>query len=222
MRRSSSQCAQVQRSRPESLDDVARREDLSSTASRSMSKVPPSTCSIGVRGRAFKDTLVLEVEAELQPAVHGRGALPRGRLAPARTRLGAPGATPDELAPRRSPRAFGKRSRRTDRLGGCALFERRADWPRVAPCPRAEAVGDPLGYLQSDAVLARLRTARRIADELSTAEIDELRRLLAPRTSALSRLARTAIRRAGSAERRALADRLQPGDATAWEDPYFF
>jgi hypothetical protein len=35
-------------------------------------------------------------------------------------------------------------------------------------------------------------------------------------------VARTAIRRAGSAGRRALADRLQPGDATAWEDPYFF
>ena len=51
-------------------------------------------------------------------------------------------------------------------------------------------------YLQSDAGLARLRTARRIADELSTAEIDELTGdclICAP--SALSRLARTAIGR---------------------------
>jgi hypothetical protein len=38
----------------------------------------------------------------------------------------------------------------------------------------------------------------------------------------VGRLVRRAFAGLGSARRRALADRLQQGDATTWEDPHFF
>ena len=77
-------------------------------------------------------------------------------------------------------------------------------------------------YLQIDAVLARLGSSATIADALGAAETDELKRLVAPRPGPIARLAGKAAARWSSAQRRALADRLQAGDATAWEDPHFF
>jgi hypothetical protein len=77
-------------------------------------------------------------------------------------------------------------------------------------------------YLQVDAVLSRFADSGPLAAGLTGAELDELKRLLIPPPSRIRRLGRWAFPRLDSARRRALADRLQSGDATVWEDPHFF
>jgi hypothetical protein len=77
-------------------------------------------------------------------------------------------------------------------------------------------------YLQADAVLARIADSGPLADGLTRTELEELKQLLIPSASTIRRLGRRALARLDSARRRALADRLQPGNATVWEDPHFF
>jgi FkbM family methyltransferase len=205
----------------ESLDDVARRQGLLVDCLKVDVEGAALDVLVGAE-KSLQGTLVLEVEAELNPLFTDEALFPEvdSHLRERGWVLQGLRRTSWRRGARLEPSAsgFGGQIVSVD-----ALYSNDALIGQGVPLVRELKVLVILSaYLQSDAVLARLRTARRIADELSTAEIDELRRLLAPRTSALSRLARTAIRRAGSAGRRALADRLQPGDATAWEDPYFF
>ena len=77
-------------------------------------------------------------------------------------------------------------------------------------------------YLQADALLARIADSGPLAEGLTGAELAELKGFLIPPASRIARVGRRAFARLDSARRRALADRLQPGDATVWEDPHFF
>ncbi len=77
-------------------------------------------------------------------------------------------------------------------------------------------------YRQLDLALELLRAPESGLDGLSASERAELENLALSRPNALTRLARRALRRLGSDRRRALADSLQPGDATTWQDSHFF
>jgi FkbM family methyltransferase len=77
-------------------------------------------------------------------------------------------------------------------------------------------------YRQSDLALALVRAPGPALDELSADERSELEALALNRPNSLVRMARRVARRLGSERRRALADALQPGDATVWQDSNFF
>jgi FkbM family methyltransferase len=77
-------------------------------------------------------------------------------------------------------------------------------------------------YRQLDLALEILRTPGSGLDGLSAAERSELENLALSRPNAVLRMTRWLLRRLGSDRRRALADALQPGDATTWQDGHFF
>ena len=77
-------------------------------------------------------------------------------------------------------------------------------------------------YRQLDLALELLRAPGSGLGGLSAGERSELENLALSRPNALIRLARRFGRRLGSDRRRALADALQPGDATTWQDSHFF
>ena len=203
------------------LDEVMRREDRT-----------PDCLKIDVEGaaldvliggeRTLENTLVLELEAELNPLFTGEALFPevdshlreRGWVLQGLRRTSW----------RRGPRLEASESG----LGGQivsvdALYSNEALIGEGLSLARELKLLVILSvYMQVDAVLARLRSSRLIAERLSGAEVQELERLLAPRPGRLTRIGRRALARWDSARRRILADRLQLGDATAWEDPHFF
>ena len=77
-------------------------------------------------------------------------------------------------------------------------------------------------YRQCDLALELLRASDFALRELPAPERNELEGLFLGRPSALGRVAKWASRRLDAERRRALADALQPGDATVWRDPHFF
>jgi FkbM family methyltransferase len=77
-------------------------------------------------------------------------------------------------------------------------------------------------YRQLDLALELLRAPAGALRELPSSDRAELERLVLNRPGLLLRLARRVSRRVDAERRRALADALQPGDATIWHDPHFF
>jgi FkbM family methyltransferase len=77
-------------------------------------------------------------------------------------------------------------------------------------------------YRQLDLALELLRAPESALAGLPAAERNELENLALSRPNALVRLARRVLRRPDSDQRRAMADALQPGDATTWQDSHFF
>ncbi len=202
------------------LDDIAQRESLG-----------PDCLKVDVEGAALdvligaeetlRDALVLEVEAELNPLFTGEALFPAvdshlrergwvlqgirrtswrrgGQLDPSRSGLGGQIVQVDALYC-------------NDELIGGGLSLARG----------LKLLAILAAYHQADAVIARLEELRQ-GDAMSQGDIDELERLLVPRPGPVRRLARRALGRSSSARRRAIADQLQPGDATVWEDPHFF
>jgi hypothetical protein len=79
-----------------------------------------------------------------------------------------------------------------------------------------------IAYRQLDLALELIREPAPGLAGLESGELSELENLALSRPNALTRLARRVSRRLGSERRRALADSLQPGDATTWQDSHFF
>lgn len=77
-------------------------------------------------------------------------------------------------------------------------------------------------YMQLDLVMERLDDSAALGRHLSAGERAELAATLIPRKGPVRRLAIGALRRFDSQRRREFADRLQPGDATVWQDPHFY
>jgi hypothetical protein len=77
-------------------------------------------------------------------------------------------------------------------------------------------------YRQLDLALELIRGPGSALAGLPAGERAELEDLALSRPNALLRLARRVLRRSGSERRRAMADALQPGDATTWQDSHFF
>jgi FkbM family methyltransferase len=204
-----------------SLDDVARRENLAADCLKV--DVEGAGLDVLVGGDAtVKDALMLEVETEFNPLFESQPL-----FAEVDAHLRERGWSLIGLR-RRSWRRGAHLDRRASGYGGQIVS---AD---ALYCNDA-AVGQGLSfrrelkllvilaaYLQVDAVLARIRSSNALGGRLGADELAELERVLAPRASAVRRLARRAFGRVGSARRRGVADRLQPGDATVWEDPHFF
>jgi FkbM family methyltransferase len=76
-------------------------------------------------------------------------------------------------------------------------------------------------YLEWDIVGRRLAETPALRS-LSSAELRQVARELEPPPRLAGRIARALLRRVDSERRRSLADSLQRGDSTVWQDPHFF
>ena len=204
-----------------SLDDVARREGMAVDCLKI--DVEGAALDVLVGGeRALREALVLEVEAEMNPLFEGEALFPQvdSHLRERGWVLHGLRRTSWRLGERLESAASG--------LGGQivsvdALYRNDALLRQGLSLNRELKLLVILSaYLQADAVLDRLRSSQRLAEQLDAGELDELERLLAPPPGRMKRLARRALGRWGSARRRALADRLQGGTEGVWEDPHFF
>jgi FkbM family methyltransferase len=203
------------------MDDVARDEGLVADCL----KVDVEGAALEVLQGAeatLQEALVLEVEAELNPLFVGEALFAEvdSHLRERGWALQGLRRTSWRRGPRLDPSASG--------LGGRivavdALYCNDALIGAGLPLLRELKLLVILSaYLQMDAVLTRLAESPSWPETLATGEIEELQRSLVPASGALGRLGRRALGRLDSARRRALADRLQPGDAMVWEDPHFF
>lgn len=203
------------------LDEVARREGVAADCLKVDVEGAALDVLIGAEA-TLRDTLVLEIEAELNPLFTGEALFPE-----VDSHLRDRGWVLQGIR-----RTSWRRGARLDAsaagLGGQIVAVDALYW-NGALIDAGLSLTQELkflvmlsAYLQVDAVLARLADSGPLADGLTGTEFDELRRLLVPPASTIRRLGRRALARLGSARRRAFADRLQPGDATVWEDPHFF
>jgi FkbM family methyltransferase len=205
----------------ETLDGVARREGLVADCL----KVDVEGAALDVLFGAestLRETLVLEIEAELNPLFDGEALFPE-----VDSHLRGRGWVLEGLR-----RTSWRRGERLDRsasgLGGQivsvdALYRNEAPIKRGLDLTRELKLLVILSaYEQMDAVLTRLAELRQSPDGLTTDEVDELQRLLVPPLALSERFDETGLASLDSTGRRALADSLQPGDATVWEDPHFF
>jgi FkbM family methyltransferase len=202
------------------LDDVAEREGLGADCLKVDVEGAALDVLIGAE-RTLREALMLEVEAELNPLFTGEALFPAvdshlrergwvlqgirrtswrrgGQLDPSRSGLGGQIVQLDALYC-------------NDELIGRDLSLAR----------ELKLLAMLAAYHQADAVNTRLEGLRQ-GDAMSDGAIDELKRLLIPRPSPVRRLMRRALGGSSSARRRAIADQLQRGDATVWEDPHFF
>jgi FkbM family methyltransferase len=212
---------EVQTIAVESLDDVARREDLVVDCLKIDVEGAALDVLVGAE-KSLQNALVLEVEAEMNPlfedealfsevdshlrergwALQGlrRTSWRRGaRLEPSASGLGGQIVAVDALY-------------RNDGLVDADLSVQR----------ELKLLVILAAYLQTDAVLDRLRSSPGLAEQLDAQERNELERLLAPRPGPMKLLGRRVLGRWSSARRRALADRLQTAEEGVWEDPHFF
>jgi FkbM family methyltransferase len=212
---------EVQTIAVESLDEVARREGLLVDCLKI--DVEGAALDVLVGGeRTLREALVLEVEAEMNPLFEGEALFPQ-----VDSHLRDRGWVLHGLR-RTSWRHGAQLESAASGLGGQivavdALYRNDARLGRDLSLHRELKLLVILAaYLQTDAVLDRLRSSRLLAEHLNAAELNELERLLASRPGRMKRLARKALGRWSSAQRRALADRLQRGEEGVWEDPHFF
>lgn len=204
-----------------SLDDVARREALLVDCLKI--DVEGAALDVLIGGeRTLSEALVLEVEAEMNPLFEGEALFSQ-----LDSHLRGRGWVLHGL--RRTSWRHGQQlESAASGLGGQivavdALYRNDALLGRDLSVHRELKLLVILAaYLQTDAVLDRLRSSPRLAEQLDAGELNELQQLLAPRPGRIERLARRALRRWSSARRRTLADRLQSGDEGVWEDPHFF
>jgi FkbM family methyltransferase len=203
------------------LDEVASREGL--VADFLKVDVEGAALDVLVGAEAtLRETLALEVEAELNPVFTGEALFPAvdSHLRERGWVLQGLRRTSWRRGARLDPAASG--------LGGQivsvdALYCNDDLINRGIPLAQELKLLLILSaYDQMDAVLARLDELRRAGDDVSTEEIDELQRFLVPPSGEPQRMERPAMAELDSARRRALADQLQPGNATVWEDPHFF
>jgi FkbM family methyltransferase len=102
-----------------------------------------------------------------------------------------------------------------------ALYWNRRAVDAALPLPRLLKLAVILAaYRQFDLVLSLLR--ERAPAELTPAERTQLERALIAPPPAWARIARLLGRRLSASRRRALADALQPGGATIWQDAHHF
>jgi FkbM family methyltransferase len=212
---------EVQTIAVESLDDVARREDLVIDCL----KIDVEGAALEVlqgTEQSLQDVLVLELEAEMNPLFEGEAL-----FSEVDSHLRERGWVLQGLR-RTSWRRGDRLEQSASGLGGQIVavdvlyFNDALIAQGLSLARKLKLLTALSAYLQVDALLARLRSSNSIAGELSSTEIAELERVLAPRAGPVVRLVRRVLGRLDSARRRALADRVQPGDAGVWEDPHFF
>jgi FkbM family methyltransferase len=203
------------------LDEVARREGVTADCLKIDVEGAALDVLVGAES-TLGGTLILEVEAELNPLFEGEPLFPEidSHLRERGWALLGLRRTSWRRGTRRISDASG--------LGGQIVAVDALYWndplirQGLSLARELKLLVCLAAYLQMDAVLARLDESALLASELSPAEITELRLLLVPVRGGLRRLTGRLFARYGSAERRAFADRLQRGDATVWEDPHFF
>ena len=170
--------------------------------------------------RALAETIAIEVEVEFNPIFAGQPL-----FADVDTHLRGLGWTLFGLR-----RNSWRRSRRTNAgpgyggqlIAGDALYLRRSALGEGEDLERELKLLVILAaYLEWDTVGRRLADAPALRS-LSSAELREIARELAPPSRLAARLARAALGRIGPERRRSLADALQRADATVWQDPHFF
>jgi FkbM family methyltransferase len=203
------------------LDEVARREGVVADCLKVDVEGTALDVLIGAEA-TLRDTLVLEVEAELNPLFEDEALFPE-----VDSHLRERGWVLQGLR-RTSWRRGARLDASTAGFGGQIVAVDALYW-NGALIEGGLSVNQELkflvmlsAYLQADALLARIADSGPLADGLTGAELEELKRFLNPPASRIARVGRRAFARLDSARRRALADRLQPGDATVWEDPHFF
>jgi FkbM family methyltransferase len=203
------------------LDELAPREGITADCLKVDVEGAALDVLLGATS-TLQDTLVLEVEAELNPFFEGEALFPEvdSHLRECGWMLLGLRRTSWRRGTRRDPAASG--------LGGQIVAVDALYW-NDSLIRRGLSLRRELkllvclaAYLQMDAVLARLDGSPPPLSELSAAEAAELQDLLVPSQARLRRLAHRLFARYSSAQRRAFADRLQTGDATVWEDPHFF
>jgi FkbM family methyltransferase len=203
------------------LDEVAQREGLLVDCLKV--DVEGAALDVLVGGeRTLRDVIALEVEAEMNPLFEGEALFPevdsflreRGWfLRGIRRTSWRHGEHADGAA-----NAFGGQIVSVDAL----YFNARLQGGELTLQRELKLLVILAAYLQTDAVLDRLRSSRGLAERLNAAELKELEGLLVSRPNWIRRLARKALGRSTSARRRAFADRLQRGEEGVWEDPHFF
>lgn len=203
------------------LDQVRRQESLDVDCLKI--DVEGAELDVIVGGdRAIGESLVLEVEVELNPIFRGQPLF----------------ADVDRHLRERGWAVLGLRRnswRRGDRFGRGASGDGGQIVSADALYWNREAVEGELSlarelkllvilaaYRQSDLVQDRLANSSALASRLSAAEIDELGSFLVPRPGLARRLAGSALRRFDGERRRAIADSMQRGDASVWHDPHYF
>jgi FkbM family methyltransferase len=204
-----------------SLDEAARSEALHADCLKV--DVEGAALDVLIGGEStLREALILEVEAELNTLFTGEALFPE-----VDSHLRERGWVLQGLR-RTSWRRGVRRDRAVAGLGG-QIVSVDALYSNADLIERGLSLARELkllvilsAYQQLDAVLAHLADSPALADELRADELAELERTLVSRPRALERIARRAFARLSSARRRAIADRLHPGDGAAWEDPHFF
>jgi FkbM family methyltransferase len=202
------------------LDGIAQQEGLDADCLKVDVEGAALDVLIGA-DRTLRDALVLEVEAELNPLFTGEALFPAVDL-----HLRERGWVLQGVR-RTSWRRGGQLDTSRSGLGG-QIVQLDALYcnddlisPGLSLSRELKLLVILAVYLQIDAVLTRLEELRH-GGTMSDGDIGELERLLVPRSGPVRRLVRRVIGGSSSVRRRALADRLQRGDATVWEDPHFF
>lgn len=202
------------------LDDVCRQERLAGDYLKLDVEGAELDVLLGA-DTTLREMLVLEVEVELNPLF-----LDQPLFADVDRHLRERGWV--LLGLRRNSWRRGWLDRRTTGDGGqivqadALYFNRELVNDELALHRELKLLVMLAAYLQSDAVLERLRSSRTLMNQLSAAELGELETVLVPRPGLIRRFARRALRHLDAERRRALADALQQGDAPVWHDPHFF
>lgn len=169
---------EVQTMTVQTLDDVAQRENLLADCLKIDVEGAALDVLIGAE-KSLQNTLVLEVEAEVNPLFEDEALFSEVDSHLRERGWVLQGPQPDELAPGRSPRAFGQRPGQADCRGRCALLKvLGAD---LSVHRELKLLVILAAHLQTDAVLDRLRSSPLLAVQLDARERNELEGLLAPR-----------------------------------------
>jgi hypothetical protein len=200
---------------------VARREELVADFLKVDVEGAALEVLVGAE-ETLRETLALEVEAELNPVFSGEALFPA-----VDSHLRERGWVLQGLR-RTSWRRGAHLDPAGSGLGGqivsvdCLYCNDRLIRRGLSLVPELKLLAILSAYLQMDALLARLDELRRGGDGLTAAEADELQKHLVRVPEPPGPIDERALATLDSAARRAAVDELQPGNATVWEDPHFF